>query len=747
MSVFSTNEAIQSYLLREKRSVALSAASGKPTPETARLVLAVQTDLAQFGLALDGAVLAELRRMDDGELVRAHKTLVRAARAAVGAHVRYQPLFCDFPNDVPDDESYLLRRMHGVLETYFNLATDEHTALSCGHVINHRLFDLNKFGACPVCQQQVPELTGTESLQVEDLAELTPTKLLGLMTDAQVWAALDNVARARTSLSASQKAFAKAVVQSAPAEAARRLPSAMPFKENAALVLGLLLRAGCTDPALFAHVKTPTDVLRVAVALCDGDCSLKETTRFKLSNAHRRFLMQAFEALPQNAAHLQEDMLRWRGRWLRLGEVLHVGAFKRQCPKLAECFDVLRNLEGSITTHASRVEQLLNGGRLDQPSQAKSMLALLKERPGEFARKVDVLLQRALPATDVVGAFEDVVSQVSTNILLTLLTHLRQRGAPAEFRAFMPKGSTAKMHIVEGDCRPPLADDARLTLANVARSELLRRFGAREPLGKVYVSEALADVVVPFSQRSASSSMAPMTRGSRICFDASKGFLRLFLNWKETESSGRIDVDLTCGLYRGDWTYMDHLSWTNLCSAGRSSHSGDVQSGSGPDGAAEFIDLDLAALKKRGVRYASVTVYSYTGQKFCDFPCFAGFMERQEPGKGRHFEAKTVVNKFDITGERMAMVPMFVDLESGQVVWSDLGLKTGRFASIERNGSRVVQQHKAVLGLRDARVSLKELFELHAASRGELVAKAEDADVVLDERKLFELDDVVANWL
>jgi hypothetical protein len=58
-----------------------------------------------------------------------------------------------------------------------------------------------------------------------------------------------------------------------------------------------------------------------------------------------------------------------------------------------------------------------------------------------------------------------------------------------------------------------------------------------------------------------------------------------------------------------------------------------------------------------------------------------------------------------------------------------------------------VQLNKAIDALGQSRMSLQELFQLHAQARGELVAEREGADLVLDEAKLFELDDVIANWL
>ncbi|MFP3335485.1 hypothetical protein SB761_32810, partial [Pseudomonas sp. SIMBA_064] len=57
----------------------------------------------------------------------------------------------------------------------------------------------------------------------------------------------------------------------------RLMPAKIPFKETLALVCGHLIRhvpGPATDAFLHDRLDTATDVLRVAVALADGDVSL-----------------------------------------------------------------------------------------------------------------------------------------------------------------------------------------------------------------------------------------------------------------------------------------------------------------------------------------------------------------------------------------------------------------------------------------------------------------------------------------
>ena len=55
-------------------------------------------------------------------------------------------------------------------------------------------------------------------------------------------------------------------------------------------------------------------------------------------------------------------------------------------------------------------------------------------------------------------------------------------------------------------------------------------------------------------------------------------------------------------LYNADWRYVEHISYTNLKSEKyRAAHSGDIVTA--PNGACEFIDLDIESVVRYGGRY------------------------------------------------------------------------------------------------------------------------------------------------
>jgi hypothetical protein len=113
-----------------------------------------------------------------------------------------------------------------------------------------------------------------------------------------------------------------------------------------------------------------------------------------------------------------------------------------------------------------------------------------------------------------------------------------------------------------------------------------------------------------------------------------------------------------------------------------------------------------------------MVIYSFTQQAFKDLPeCFAGWMARQKVQSGEIFEARTVQDKIDIAGDTTVNIPLFLDLQENQVVWSDIALKSrGPINNSRQAGESLVLMGKAVTGL--VKPTLYDLFDMHAEARG-----------------------------
>jgi hypothetical protein len=215
----------------------------------------------------------------------------------------------------------------------------------------------------------------------------------------------------------------------------------------------------------------------------------------------------------------------------------------------------------------------------------------------------------------------------------------------------------------------------------------------------------------------------------------------------------RTDVDLSLGLYDADWNYLEHISYTNIRSRDFEGlyHSGDIVDA--PEGASEFIDLDIPSLLENHVRYAVFNVYSYTRQGFNEIPeCFFGWMAREEIDSGEIFEPKTVVNKIDLASPTTICLPVVFDLELRKATWMDISLRSNPnwVNNIEANWNNVVLISKAVLEI--PKPNLFDLLMLNVQARGEVVDDPEQAEMTFgiketDDLTPFQVERILADFL
>ena len=380
----------------------------------------------------------------------------------------------------------------------------------------------------------------------------------------------------------------------------------------------------------------------------------------------------------RTAARSRRTCIRWRGYWVRLGEILHPFEYKDRYTKVYEAFDTIRN-DKPFASFNSKVEAGLKGREFGP------VIELLRQRPGVFARRLDHLL-RLGGGPDCVDSFLEVADRVATPVLVQVFHHFKARPEGRSLRAFFPKGNVAKVQVQEGPL-PPLPHDLTASVADGVRAVLVRRFGALPPLGKVWVDEALKPYLVPFARRSASKSLRTVARGSRL--DLPEGqTVRFFLWWKNGDH--RTDIDLSAVLFAGDWTRVRYLAYFNLREPALGCyHSGDVVDA--PEGACEFIDMDMGALLGGGVRYVAMCLNSFTRQPYCDLPeCFAGWMARESPQSGEVFEARTVQDKIDLASGTTVSIPVIMDLEERA---GRLGRRCSQESGLDKQHPRQPGQH------------------------------------------------------
>lgn len=668
-------------------------------PVTAIELAAIQAQAEELGYLMSDAVVARLAGWPLPSVTQTGRQLLKALREMTGAHRPHRPLYPDFPRQVQgldDAQRYLDAVFH-----YLTL---------------RRL---------PGDGSQRPPLFHGRSPRIIELGNT-----------AECEAIFTQLAASATSLSDIDRSDLSWFVKQYRADIHRLIPAAIPFKENLAyLAAALLLHApgAATDAFLQERLDTATDALRLAVALAGGDPSLAVPARFaSMPRSRRKLLLGLIERHP-NAA---EDMQRWKERWKRLGESLHPGEFAGRFPRTAAAFALLRSGKPAPTVN-SAIEALLESGH------AADAARRLASRPGELARRLDHLLRSAPDPAPVLAEFARVAGQVSTPVLLQVYTHALHRDAPAALRSFYPKGDVAKVFAMQ-DTRAPLPEGCAQAAAALCKTALLERFAALPALGDCYVDPALRNHIAPFAQRSASRSLRTLSRGSSLPLpDAA--FVRMFLWWKNGNS--RADVDLSAAIFGADFNFIDALTYYRLQSYG-GYHSGDIVDA--PQGAAEFIDLDLARLRERGARFVVMVLNSFTEQPYCDLPeCFAGWMARQDANSGEPFEPRTVMDRVDLASNTQICLPLALDLQDGRMRWMDVALRAQpRLNNVASNLTGVSLMLRSLMTR--AQTDLHTLFTLHAQARGRIVDDANAARTVFGvDRGItpFDTDRIRAEFL
>ncbi|PQP84192.1 cytoplasmic protein [Paenibacillus sp. PCH8] len=695
--------------LRRTNQLIIEVNEGEKRLPKAHLATALK-NIEALGYTFSNELMHALRKLSTEQFEAVYLQLVKDLKVMVGAHVDYRPMYAGFPLQVMQEDE---------AELYLN---------AIFHYLTHLAVD---YSGQPLAGRS-------------PLLDRTDMKVIDLGSKQAFHKLIRQLIEAKGSISDTDKKDIKRALKHAdPSEVDAILPADIPFKENVGFVVATLLMYEQANMERIGHYfKTASDVLRLAVSWSDGDVSLAVASPFrKFKRSERRLLL----GLLEQCGPITEDMLRYKERWIRLGEILHPSEYKLRYPRCQEAFELLRN-DKPFTTFNGSVELAF------QYRNIWTLIDLLSQRPGEFARRLDHMLRITEEEAYVLLAFSEVAAQVSTPVLLQVRQHFVQRNEPQDLRIFFPKGNVAKAFAIPVQL-PEMDETICQEVVQLCEQALVQRFAVLPMLGKTYIDPQLKDYLVPFSQRSASKALHTIVRGSRVPM-AAGDTIRFFSWWKEGEvdgkSTGRVDIDLSAVMYDENWNYLEHISYTNLRSAKyKAVHSGDMVTA--PYGASEFIDLHIPSIVNYGGRYVVATLHSFTSHPYCDLPeCFAGWMMRKKPGSSEIYEPSTVANKIDITADTQIAIPVILDLVQCTIIWTDLALK--RYPdfnnNVEGNQKGMVLMGKAMTTLR--KPNLHDLFMLHTKARGELVDTMDQADTIygVDEGVTpYNMEQIMAEYL
>ena len=305
-------------------------------------------------------------------------------------------------------------------------------------------------------------------------------------------------------------------------------------------------------------------------------------------------------------------------------------------------------------------------------------LALLKERPGLFARCLFATMLR-FGSDKVLAAFDGITDRLPARLLLSLGNAADAYFDPNETRLARP--ITGVTHKLEPNKLLALYDDearkamVRASTTSTKRS-MARRFAAQPtPSKTIYIDPALYNIPVSVGDRSTTiqdTSCALM--GTR--FPVEGDAVRLFLQWGKGLHAQHLDMDLSCriSLPNGE---VAECAYYNLTCVG-AKHSGDIRSIPEMVGTAEYIELSLPELEAAGAKYVTFTCNAYsTGALSPNL--VVGWMDSAYPMKlseknGVAYDPSCVQHMVRISEGNLSKGLVFgvLDVAKREIVWLEM---------------------------------------------------------------------------
>ena len=617
------------------------------------------------------------------------------------------------------------------------------TTLPCGHLIPEGTFPIERYNGCPFCG------TPFETADFVYKGQGSKLKELRLFTVDDMKHVFSSLLASATPLDATQKDSLEQLLREFP------LPedANITMKETVMLVIKLLVEQNKADEAS-KLLKTPTDVLRylwyektgyvqiiepktlVAHArklyyhmwgpLDRGVDAAKDMKKKLMLKYDRRACLRValwLNAIPLTAKQAAENMNSKRGMWVRMIRALRLGEYSRKngFDHLAEILDVFYKQDYS--TWQGRVDKARS------ENDADKTLALLKERPGLFARCLFASMLR-FGSNKVIADFEEIADKLPARLLLSLGNAAEAYFDPKEVRLARP--ITGVTHKIEPNKLLALYDDdARKAMVDAVdglyKASMSRRFAAQETEAKtVFIDPSLYNIPVSVGDRSTTiqdTSCALM--GTR--FPVEGDAVRLFLQWGKGLHAQHLDMDLSARIALANGKVSECAYYSLRCVGAK--HSGDIRSIPEMVGTAEYIELSLPELVAVEAKYVTFTCNAYSVGALSP-NLVVGWMDSANPmkiseKKGVAYDPSCVQHMVRISEGNLSKGLVFgvLDVAKREIIWLEMPftaqtLRGADSASIE-----------ALLHKLEAKLSIGQLLDMKVKAQNlTVVENVENAD-------------------
>jgi hypothetical protein len=261
-----------------------------------------------------------------------------------------------------------------------------------------------------------------------------------------------------------------------------------------------------------------------------------------------------------------------------------------------------------------------------------------------------------------------------------------------------------------------------------------KRFEKQEVKSKtMYIDKMLDYMPVSIGDRSENVQDLPSAlMGAR--FPVEGDTVRLFMQWGEGLAAQHLDMDLSCHIAyepKNKGVNFETCSYNRLVVTG-CKHSGDIRSIPEKVGTAEYIDIDLAKLKKADAKYVTFTCNAYSNGAITP-NLVLGWMESKHKMKistktGVAYDPSCVQHQVRITYNlTKGLVFGVLDVEKNEIIWLEMPFQSQvvqgfSFAGVE-----------ALLSKLNSKLSIGNLLKIKAEAQNIEIIKVLDDNNLADE--------------
>lgn len=612
--------------------------------------------------------------------------------------------------------------------------------LVCGHLIPENTFPLERYNGCPFCG------TPFQFGNIESFGIGSKMKVLEMWTDKDIENYFHSLLNSKTALDASQIDSLKNLISEFDHSSIE-----IKMKETLMVVVDALIENEKQDKA-GELLKTTNDILRYLwykktgflqviepktiikraaknsrnfLVSLDNSVEVKsvskETIKLKYSRKESLMVAKWLNEIDLTSESICESMHPKRNMWIRFIRALRLAEYSKRkgFENLAKILDDFYNqnytvLEGSIQHFRLK-------------SDAENTFALLKKRPGLFARSLfSNILWFGADLT--LKHFEEIVDKIPMRLVLTLNMYAEIYFDKESLRNVKTLGGTNK--TIPANKWVLDYDNDHLKKIGIKIEEMTlrsieKRFSnIKTESKKIFISPELYNIPLSIGDRSDHAQDLPaVLTGTRFPLEGDE--IRLFMQWGKDLPAQHLDMDLSCHIAYE--LSSEVCSYFNLNTKG-CQHSGDIRSIPDKIGTAEYVNLNIYELQKAGAKYVTFTCNAYSNGSITP-NLVVGWMDSKYPMNisettGVAYDPSCVIHQVRIANNvSKGLVFGVLDVEKREIIWLEMTFSGQNIQTLDSIGVEALMQKL------DSKMKIGNILEIKAKSQNlKIVNNADEAD-------------------